>query len=114
MNFGFDGSDIEPTSIEKSDGKSPNKLAKDKGSSSSIFEKRTRVSELAAKKRPKRVREKDPIVVVPSASIPPATLVVPRLTVRLSSPKDPRSDSAGKRVSQSIFLIASAYVSQDA
>jgi hypothetical protein len=58
MNFGFDRSDTEPTSVDplasKSRGKRP-----DKGKGpSSILEKRTRSSKATTDIRPKKIREK--------------------------------------------------------
>jgi hypothetical protein len=69
MNFGFDGSDTEPTSVDylasKSGGKGPDK--RNSKGLSSVLEKRTRSSEAATDIRPKKM--KGPIQVHKSSTV---------------------------------------------
>jgi hypothetical protein len=71
MNFGFDGSNTEPTSVDplasKREGKGSDK-SKHKASSS-LLEKRTRSTEAAMNTRPKKIREKGPTQVQKSPTV---------------------------------------------
>jgi hypothetical protein len=92
MNFGFDGSDTEPTSVDPLASKSEGKgLDKSKGKvSSSLLEKRTCNTEVAADTRPKKIQKKGPIQVQksPLASTKGDLAVIPTSSA-MTSAKDP-------------------------
>jgi hypothetical protein len=96
MNFGFDGSNTEPMSVDplasKSEGKGP-----DKGKGPSfVLEKRTQSSEAVTNICPKKIKEKGPIQVHKSSIIksPPGSskrhLAVILTSSAIASTKEPR------------------------
>jgi hypothetical protein len=99
MNFGFYGSDTEPTSVDllasRDKGKRLNK-GKEKASSS-IIEKRARNSEVSANIYPKKIREKGLVRVQKAPAVkPPSTgdlSVIPKssaITLAITLAKEPR------------------------
>jgi hypothetical protein len=96
MNFGFYGSDTEPTSVDLLASRDKGKrLDKEKGkASSSILEKRARNSEVSANIYPNKIREKGLVRVQKAPAVkPPSTgdlSVIPKssATTLATEPRD--------------------------